>query len=102
MVNMKKMHSLKHLLEISDYSKIVTKQTDFNPETGKISWDVSYTPNFEKIFKKIDSVIQDIQEAEKEAGISDEVINKGLMALRATKKAIKDRIESKYPEYLNQ
>jgi hypothetical protein len=46
MVNMKKMHSLKHLLEISDYSKIVTKQTDFNPETGKISWDVSYTPNF--------------------------------------------------------
>jgi hypothetical protein len=100
MVNMKKMHSLTHLLEIGDYSKAITKQTGVDPETGKISWDVSYVPNFDEILKKLDSVIRDIQEAEKEAGISDQVINKSLLALKATKKAIKDRVELKYPEYI--
>lgn len=94
------MHSLTRLLEIGDYTKAITTQTDIDPETGKISWDVSYAPNFDEILKKLDSVIHDIQQAEKEAGISDQVISKSLLALRAAKKAIKDRIELKYPEFI--
>jgi hypothetical protein len=43
---MKKMQSLKTLLEIGDYTTAITKKTGEDPETGKISWDVSYSPNF--------------------------------------------------------
>ena len=97
---MKKMHSLKTLLEMGDYTSATTKQTSINPETGKISWDVSYTPNFNLIFKKLDEVIKNIQSAEKDEKMSDPVINQSIRTLKATKKALQDRIMEKYPNFL--
>jgi hypothetical protein len=100
MVNMKKMHSLIQLLELGDYSAARTTQTDVNPETGKISWDVSYKPDFTLILKKLDEVIKNIQAAEKDEHISDPVLNQSLKSLKATRRTIENRILEKYPEFL--
>jgi len=100
MVNMKKMHSLIQLLELGDYSAARTTQTDVNPETGKISWDVSYKPDFTLILKKLDEVIKNIQAAEKDEHISDPVLNQSLKSLKTTKRTIENRILEKYPEFL--
>ena len=94
------MHSLRQLLELGDYSMARTTQTDFNPETGKISWDVSYKPDFTLILKKLDEVIKNIQAAEKDEHISDPVLNQSLKSLKATKRTIENRILEKYPEFL--
>ena len=94
------MYSLKSLLEVGDYSAFTTKQTGVDPETGKISWDVQYYPDFTMILKKLDDVIRNIQSAEKDEHINDPVINQSVKALKATKKAIETRIQEKYPEFL--
>jgi hypothetical protein len=97
---MKKMYSLKQLLEIGDYSAATTTQTAVDPETGKISWDVSYKPDFNVILKKLDEVIKNIQAAEKDEHISDPVLNQSLKSLKATRRTIENRILEKYPEFL--
>lgn len=99
---MKKMYSLKQLLEIGDYSAATTTQTAVDPETGKISWDVSYKPDFNVILKKLDEVIKNIQAAEKDEHISDPVLNQSLRSLKATRRTIENRILEKYPEFLKQ
>jgi hypothetical protein len=100
MVNIKKMQSLKQLLEIGDYTLASTTQTGVDPETGKISWDVSYKPNFTLILKKLDEVIKNIQDAEKDEHISDPILNQSLRSLKTTRKTIESRIIEKYPEFL--
>ena len=94
------MYSLKQLLEIGDYSAATTTQTAVDPETGKISWDVSYKPDFNVILKKLDEVIKNIQAAEKDEHISDPVLNQSLKSLKATRRTIENRILEKYPEFL--
>lgn len=94
------MYSLKSLLEVGDYSAFTTKQTGIDPETGKISWDVEYYPDFSAIFKKLDDVIRNIQSAEKDEHINDPIINQSIKALKATKKALEIRIQDKYPQYI--
>jgi len=100
MVNMKSMYSLKQLLEIGDYSAATTTQTGVDPETGKISWDVSYKPDFNRIFKKLDEVIENIKKAETDEHIKDPVIEQSLRALKAAKRSLETRIMEKYPEFL--
>ena len=97
---MKKMHSLKQLLEIGDYTAATTKQTAVDPETGKISWDVSYKPDFNLIFKKLDEVIKNIQDAERDEHISDPIIKQSLRSLKTTRRTLENRIIEKYPEFL--
>ena len=94
------MQSLKQLLEIGDYTLASTTQTGVDPETGKISWDVSYKPNFTLILKKLDEVIKNIQDAEKDEHISDPILNQSLRSLKTTRKTIESRIIEKYPEFL--
>lgn len=94
------MYSLKQLLEIGDYSAATTTRTAVDPETGKISWDVSYKPDFNVILKKLDEVIKNIQAAEKDEHISDPVLNQSLKSLKATRRTIENRILEKYPEFL--
>jgi hypothetical protein len=94
------MHSLKQLLEIGDYTAATTVQTGVDPETGKISWDVSYKPDFNIIFKKLDEVIKNIQQAEADEHIKDPVIEQSLKALKAARKSMESRIMDKYPEFL--
>ena len=94
------MYNLKQLLELGDYSAATTKQTAVDPETGKISWDVSYKPDFTRILKKLDEVIKNIQDAEKDEHISDPILNQSLKSLKTTKKTIENRILEKYPEFL--
>jgi hypothetical protein len=100
MVNMKKMHSLTQLLELGDYSAATTTQTAVDPDTGKISWDVSYKPDFNLILNKLDEVIKNIQQAEKDEHISDPILNQSLKSLKTTRKTIESRIIEKYPEFL--
>lgn len=97
---MKKMYKLLDLLEIGDYTAATTTKTGVDPETGKISWDVKYKPDFNIIFKKLDDVIHNIQQAEKDEKISDPVINQSLRTLKSTRKILEDRILEKYPDYL--
>lgn len=94
------MHSLKQLLEIGDYTAATTKQTAVDPETGKISWDVSYKPDFNLIFKKLDEVIKNIQDAERDEHISDPIIKQSLRSLKTTRRTLENRIIEKYPEFL--
>jgi hypothetical protein len=94
------MYSLKQLLEIGDYTAVTTKQTSVDPETGKISWDVSYKPNFNTIFKKLAEVIDNIKKAEMDEHIKDPVIEQSVRALKAAKKQLESRIMEKYPEFL--
>ena len=94
------MYKLKELLEIGDYSAASTKQTEIDPETGKISWDVSYKPDFTLILKKLDEVIKNIQDAEDDEHISDPIINQSIRSLKTTKKTLESRILEKYPEFL--
>ena len=94
------MQSLKQLLEIGDYTSASTTQTGVDPETGKISWDVSYKPNFTLILKKLDEVIKNIQDAEKDEHISDPILNQSLRSLKTSRKTIESRIIEKYPEFL--
>ena len=94
------MYSLKQLLEIGDYSAITTTKTGVDPETGKISWDVSYNPDFNRIFKKLQEVIDNIKQAEIDEHIKDPVIEQSLRALKAAKKSLEARIMEKYPEFL--
>ena len=39
-----------------------TKQTDIDPETGKISWDVDYKTDFDRTYKEIDEAVKRLQD----------------------------------------
>ena len=94
------MYSLKQLLEIGDYSAATTTQTGVDPETGKISWDVSYKPDFNIIFKKLDEVIDNIKKAEIDEQIKDPIIEQNIKALKAVRRSLQARVMEKYPEFL--
>lgn len=94
------MYSLKKLLEIGDYTAATTTQTAVDPETGKISWDVTYKPDFNRILKKLDEVIKNIQQAEIDEHIKDPILEKNLRELKAIRRSIYDRLLEKYPEFL--
>jgi hypothetical protein len=97
---MKNMYSLKQLLEIGDYSAATTTRTGIDPETGKISWDVSYKPDFNRIFKKLDEVIDNIKKAEIDEQIKDPIIEQNIKALKTVRRSLEKRVIEKYPEFL--
>ena len=39
-----------------------TKQTNVDPETGKISWDVDYKTDLDRTYKEIDEAVQRLQD----------------------------------------
>ena len=39
-----------------------TKQTNVDPETGKISWDVDYKTDFNRTYKEIDEAVKRLQD----------------------------------------
>jgi len=96
------MYSLKKLLEIGSYTNITSTKTGVDPETGKISWDVSYKPDFNSIFKKLDEVIKNIKSAEEDEHIKDPIIEKNIRGLKAIRRSLEERILEKYPEFLKQ
>ena len=96
------MYSLKQLLEIGDYSAATTTQTGVDPETGKISWEVSYNPDFNRIFKKLDEVIDNIKKAQVDERIKDTIIEQNIKALKAVRRSLEKRVMEKYPEFLKQ
>lgn len=75
-----------------------TTQTDVDPETGKISWDVEYEPDFAKLLK-------DIITAEKTAYavISDKNLRKDkslkeiAVHLKDLKNFYRDHLRNEYP-----
>ena len=39
-----------------------TKQTNVDPETGRISWDVDYKTDFNRTYKEIDEAVKRLQD----------------------------------------
>jgi hypothetical protein len=42
-----------HVGDVQKTSGVTTKISDINPETGKLSWDVSYEVDPEELYKKL-------------------------------------------------
>jgi len=93
------MKSLKELLEMSG-TEFKTTQTGVDPETGKISWDVEYYPDFSGIIENINDLISDLNSAVKKHSIKDKDILMSLKALRSTKATLLNTLQTKYPEYI--
>ena len=49
------------LKEEEDYD-FTTKQTEYDPEKGTISWDITYTTNLKKTYKEIDEAVKRLEE----------------------------------------
>jgi hypothetical protein len=81
-------------------TEFITTQSDTDPETGKISWDVDYKPDFSGILDNINTVILDLKKAIKKHSVKDPAILTSLKALRSTKSALLNTLQSKYPEYI--
>ena len=81
-------------------TEFITTQSDIDPETGKISWDVDYKPDFSGILDNINTVILDLNKAIKKHSIKDPEILTSLKALRSTKTTLLNILQTKYPEYI--
>jgi len=73
------MIKLSNLLN-EDTSGISTKLTDINPETGKMSWDVSYNVDPEVLYHKLGDLVDLLKDAPK--GSELEKIAKALKLLK--------------------
>ena len=61
MVSLKDIYNIKEstFLKEQDFT---TKQTNIDPETGKISWDVDYKTDFNRTYKEIDEAVKRLQD----------------------------------------
>ena len=81
-------------VKIQEKSKFTTRQTDFNPETGQISWDVEYTPlvdlrnEVEELFEAYKKTIQKYPD--------DEKLNKLFDVYSSFKRAFKTHVNKRY------
>ena len=93
------MKKLKELLEMvgTDFK---STQTALDPETGKITWDIEYYPDFSGILENLNDVISDLDKSIKKHSIKDKEITTSLKALRSVKSTLLKTLESKYPEYI--
>lgn len=93
---------MKKLLQILEMSgtEFSTTQTGTDPETGKISWDVEYHPDFSGILDNLNNTIADLNKAVKMHSIKDKDILLSLKALRSVKSSLLKTLEAKYPEYI--
>ena len=59
-------------VKVGDVQKsagVTTKVSDINPETGKLSWDVTYEVNPEQLYKKLDDLSDFLKSAPKNSEI---------------------------------
>jgi hypothetical protein len=57
-------------VKVGDVQKtpgVTTKISDINPETGKLSWDVSYEVDPEQVYKKLDDLSDFLKNAPKDS-----------------------------------
>ena len=61
MVNLIDIYNIKEstFLKEQDFT---TKQTNVDPETGRISWDVDYKTDFDRTYKEIDEAVNRLQD----------------------------------------
>ena len=60
-------------VKVGDVQKsdgVTTKVSDINPETGKLSWDVSYEVNPEQVYKKLADLSDFLKSAPKDSEIA--------------------------------
>ena len=93
------MKKLKDLLEMTG-TEFTTTQTSFDPETGKISWDVEYSPDFSEILEELNNLIVSLDKTVKKHSIKDKEITTSLKALRSVKSTLLKTLQAKYPEYI--
>lgn len=59
-------------VKVGDVQKsagVTTRVSDINPETGKLSWDVTYEVNPEQLYKKLDDLSDFLKSAPKNSEI---------------------------------
>lgn len=44
--------------DVDEKGGVKTTVTNIDPETGQITWDVEYTPDFKKIFKEVSDLLE--------------------------------------------
>lgn len=44
--------------DVDEKGGIKTTVTNIDPETGQITWDVEYTPDFQKVFKEVSDLLE--------------------------------------------
>ena len=61
MVNLIDIYNIKEstFLKEQDFT---TKQTNVDPETGRISWDVDYKTDFDRTYTEIDEAVKRLQD----------------------------------------
>lgn len=96
---MKKNNLLDIVKEITAHG-FTTKQTGVDPNTGKISWDVEYFPDFTSVLERLDSTIAELQKIIKKEAITDEVFTQSLKVLKSTKSIMLKRLQQQYPDYI--
>jgi hypothetical protein len=77
-----------------------TKRTAVDPNTGKITWDVQYSPDFTEILYNMNQLAEDLDSTIKKHGIRDASIVASLKAIRSAKANLLKTLEIKYPEYI--
>lgn len=77
-----------------------TTKTDVDPDTGKISWDVEYFPDFSEILENYNKLINDLDGTIKKHGIKDAAIFASLKNLKSSKAILLKTLQAKYPEYI--
>ena len=67
-----------HVGDVQKTSGVTTKVSDINPETGKLSWDVSYEVDPEQVYKKLADLSDILKDAPKnsEMGKIGDIIKK--------------------------
>jgi hypothetical protein len=94
------MFKLIDLLEIGTDTRFATTRTGVDPETGKISWDVQYFPDFSEVMQNLEKDIKDLQSASKESSLRDRDIELSINAIKLAKQKILKTLKNKYPEYI--
>ena len=61
MVSLKDIYNIKESTFLNEQD-FTTKQTNIDPETGRISWDVDYKTDFDRTYKEIDEAVKRLQD----------------------------------------
>ena len=91
---------LKKIVEEITAHGFKTTQTSVNPDTGKISWDVEYFPDFSSVLEHLDSSISELQKIIKQEALTDEVFLQSLKVLKSAKSIMLKRLKQQYPDYI--
>jgi hypothetical protein len=79
----------------------ISRITNKDPESGSITWNISYKPDFTGIVKKYNELIRDIEKAVKSNNLQDDVVMKDVInKAKSNRTFLHKTLKRKYPEYI--